>query len=52
MQDAIRSVEQAYRIYVQNMLEQQPIMSIDIPEHHGELDIKFCYSKVDETISK
>lgn len=51
MQEAVQSVEQAYRIYVQNMLEQPPIMSIDIPEHHGTLDIKFCYSKANETIS-
>jgi alanine dehydrogenase len=51
MKDAIHSVEQAYRIYAQNQLEQPPIMSIDVPEHLGELDIKACYSKVDETIS-
>lgn len=51
MKDAIHSVEQAYRIYAQKQLVQPPIMSIDIPEHQGELDIKTCYSKVEETIS-
>lgn len=51
MSDAIDSVEQAYRIFTKDMLEQPPIMSIDIPKHNGELDIKTCYSKIDDTIS-
>ncbi|MGV8907002.1 MAG: ornithine cyclodeaminase family protein [Acetobacterium sp.] len=51
MADAIHSVELAYQIYVQNRLEQPQIVSVDIPKHHGELDIKTCYSKTDETIS-
>lgn len=51
MKDAIKSVEQAYRIYGENQLEQPPIMSIDVPAHHGELDIKTCYSMADDTIS-
>lgn len=51
MKDAIHSVEKAYRIYGDNRLEQPPIVSIEAEAHNGELDIKSCYSKEDETIS-
>lgn len=51
METAIGAAEEAYRIYGQEKLVQPPIISIDIPEHNGELDIKSCYSMTDDIIS-
>ncbi len=51
MPDAILAVEQGYKAYNQNMVEQPPIVSIDITEYNGEMDIKAGYSKATEMIA-
>lgn len=50
MKDALESVRQSYMAYNQNKVTQPPIMSIDIPDHNGEVDIKASYSRKDEVI--
>jgi len=51
MPDAIEAVEAAYIAYCSGKVNQPPIVSIDVPEHRGELDIKACYSRTNEMIS-
>lgn len=51
MPDAIKAVEEAYKAYNLNKVEQPPIVSVEVAEHDGEVDIKACYSKVNEMIS-
>lgn len=51
MELAISSVKEAYRMFYIKKIKQPPIMSIDIDEHSGELDVKSCYSKSNESIS-
>lgn len=50
MEDAIRSAESAYRAYSSRKVVQPPIVSVLVPEHNGELDIKSGYSIADEVI--
>ncbi|MED4727401.1 ornithine cyclodeaminase family protein [Aneurinibacillus migulanus] len=50
MKDALESVRQSYMAYNQNKVTQPPIMSIDVPHHNGEVDIKASYSYQDEVI--
>ncbi|HWR30960.1 MAG TPA: ornithine cyclodeaminase family protein [Negativicutes bacterium] len=45
MDAAIAAVTEAYKAFNQNMVAQPPIVSIEIPEHNGEIDIKASYSK-------
>lgn len=42
-QDAIRVVEDAFTSLANGKAQMPPIMSIDIPEHHGEMDVKSAY---------
>lgn len=51
MHDTMSAVEEAYRAYNMNLVVQPPIVSIDVPENNGELDIKSCYSKTNESIT-
>jgi len=46
MPDAIKAVEEAYKAYNLNKVQQPPIVSIDVAEHKGEIDIKACYSGI------
>jgi len=50
MKDAMESVRKSYMAYSQNKVTQPPIMSIDVPDHNGEIDIKASYSYKDEVI--
>lgn len=51
MELAIASAKEAYKMYYYKQIEQPPIVSIDIKQHNGELDVKSCYSLANETIS-
>lgn len=51
MQLSLEAVEEAYLIYGKQRLEQPPIVSIEVPEYNGEMDIKSCYAKDNDIIS-
>lgn len=51
MADTITAVEEAYRTFNSGFAIQPPIMSIDVPENNGELDVKACYSQSNSTIT-
>lgn len=40
---AIEVVEQAFASLASGHVQMPPIMSVDIPEHHGEVDVKTAY---------
>jgi ornithine cyclodeaminase/alanine dehydrogenase len=50
MSETIESVKEAYMTFNNNMVTQPPIMSIDVPAHKGEIDIKGGYSQKEEII--
>ncbi|MEZ2658466.1 ornithine cyclodeaminase family protein [Aneurinibacillus aneurinilyticus] len=51
IQDTLTSVREAYMMFNQGKVVQPPIMSIDVPEYNGEVDIKAGYSPNKEIIS-
>jgi ornithine cyclodeaminase/alanine dehydrogenase len=51
MKDAIEAVKQGYMSYNNGMILQPPIVSIEIPENKGEIDIKAGYSREEEIIA-
>lgn len=51
MHDTIIAVEEGYKTFNSNLAIQPPIVSIDVPENNGEVDIKACYSKTNSSIS-
>jgi len=51
MRDVIRSVEEGYMAYGRGQVIQPDIVSIELPEYCGEMDIKAGYSKSTRMIS-
>jgi ornithine cyclodeaminase/alanine dehydrogenase len=51
MPDAIVAVEEAYKDFNRKMAIQPPIVSIEVPEYNGEMDLKMGYSKSTEIIA-
>lgn len=51
MNDVMPAVENGYAQYSNKQIVQPAIVSIDIPDYKGELDIKSCYSMENESIS-
>lgn len=47
---AYAAARDAYRAFSSGKVVQPPIVSIEIPAHHGELDIKSGYSAMEEII--
>ena len=45
MNDVLTVVEEGYIQQAREQVVQPAIVSIDVPEYSGELDIKSCYSK-------
>jgi len=51
MNGVIASVEEGYRAYCSGQVIQPDILSIEIPEHNGEMDVKAGYSHSTRMIS-
>lgn len=51
MKDVIASVEEGYKAFCSGQVIQPDIVSIEIPENNGEMDIKAGYSKSSQMIS-
>jgi len=51
IKEVVRAVEEGYIAYNAGKVQQPDIVSMEIPEHNGETDIKSCYNKINETIS-
>jgi len=51
MKDVIESVEEGYKAFCSGQVLQPDIVSIEIPESNGEMDIKAGYSKNSKMIS-
>ena len=49
--EVIRAVEAGYRAFHAGHVQQPDIVSLEIPAHSGETDIKSCYNPANETIS-
>lgn len=49
--DIISTVEEGYIAYNRGKINQPDIVSIDIPEKNGELDIKSCYNELNNYIT-
>jgi len=41
--DAVACVEEAFRAFATKAVAMPPILRLDIPEHHGEVDVKTAY---------
>lgn len=50
MPKVMESVKQAYETFARNKVIQPPIVSIEVPEHNGEVDIKAGYSLPEQMI--
>lgn len=51
MPDTIIAVEEAYKDFNRKMVIQPPIVSIEVQEHNGEMDLKAGYSKSTDMIA-
>lgn len=51
IKEVIASVEEGYKAYCSGQVTQPDIVSVEIPEHNGEMDIKSGYSKNTQIIS-
>lgn len=51
MRDVIEAVEDGYRAFQKGNVQQPDIVSLEMPLHHGETDIKCCYNPSVERIS-
>ena len=51
MKDVIASVEEGYKAFCSGQVIQPDIVSVEIPEHNGEMDVKAGYSKSSQIIS-
>ena len=49
-ESAYAAARDAYKAFSSGKVVQPPIVSIEIPAHHGELDIKSGYSAMEEII--
>ncbi len=51
MKEVISAVEDGYIAYNAGKVQQPDIVSMEMPEHNGETDIKSCYNELNERIS-
>jgi alanine dehydrogenase len=51
MNDVLTVVEEGYIQQAREQVVQPAIVSIEVPEYSGELDIKSCYSKENDSVS-
>ncbi len=51
MTDTIAAVEEAYKDFNRKLVVQLPILSIEVPDYNGEMDLKAGYSKSTEMIT-
>ncbi len=51
MKQVIESVTDGYRAFDESKVQQPDIVSLEMPQHNGETDIKSCYNKMNETVS-
>lgn len=51
MADTIAAVEEAYKDFNRKLVVQPPILSIEVPDYNGEMDLKAGYSKSTEMIA-
>ena len=51
MKQVIESVTDGYRAFDEGKVQQPDIVSLEMPQHNGETDIKSCYNKMNETVS-
>lgn len=51
MKEVISAVEEGYIAYNAGKVQQPDIVSMEMPEHNGETDIKSCYNELNERIS-
>lgn len=45
MDDVILAVEAAYKAFQNGSVDQPPIQTMGMPEHHAESDVKSCYNR-------
>ena len=51
MAAVIEAVEEGYLAFEEGKVQQPDIVSMEMPEHHGETDIKSCYNALNESVS-
>ncbi|MGN0659837.1 MAG: ornithine cyclodeaminase family protein [Emergencia sp.] len=51
MKEVIEAVEEGYLAFEQGKVQQPDIVSMEMPEHSGETDIKSCYNSMNSIIS-
>lgn len=51
MRDAIAAVKDGYRAYQKGQVMQPDVVSIEVPSHNGETDVKSCGNLLNETTS-
>ena len=51
MAEVIAAVEEGYLAFEGGKVQQPDIVSLEMPEHNGETDIKSCYNALNESVS-
>ena len=49
--EVIQAVEEGYLAFHTGRVQQPDIVSLEVPAHSGETDIKSCYNPANETMS-
>lgn len=51
IKDLIPTIEDGYIAHWRGQVQQPDIVSVEVPQHHGETDVKACYNGCNELIS-